>query len=209
MDNRFQLDVNKDVWVLYKKHGPSLYYNRMDFTIINSPSMRLEVKHYMKQRFMADIRLKDRFLSRIAYAVNLMTMHNPNIRYFADVDDVDAKTLHIALENADKTNHGREKSQINIMNVFSSCKIICAYLMGNMRDESIKSPRPYQNPFAKFIFRNSKDYVKNTPVMPEHVMEQIEAHIGELQKVYQLMFKIFANTGMRAKEVLFLERELS
>lgn len=207
MDNRFQLDVNKDVWVLYKKHGPSLYYNRMDFTIINSHSMRLEVKHYMKQRFMADIRIKDRFLSRIAYAVNLMTLHNPNIRYFADVDDVDAKTLHITLENAEKTNHGKEKTQINIMNVFSSCKIVCAYLMGNMRDESIKSPRPYQNPFAKFIFRNSKDYVKNTPVIPEQVMEQIEAHIGELQKVYQLMFKIFANTGMRAKEVLFLEAD--
>ena len=156
---------------------------------------------------MADIRLKDRFLTRIAYAVNLMTLHNPNIRYFADVDDVDAKTLHIALENADKTNHGRGKSQINIMNAFSSCKIVCAYLMGNMRDESIKSPRPYQNPFAKFIFRNSKDYIKNTPIIPEHVMEQIEAHIGELQKVYELMFKIFANTGMRAKEVLFLEED--
>ncbi|MBA1336123.1 MAG: hypothetical protein HPY66_2082 [Firmicutes bacterium] len=206
-ENRLQLDVNRDVWVLYSKHGPSLYYNKMDFTIINSPSMRLEVKHYMKHRFMAVNRIKDRFLSQVAYAVNLLTTHNPNIKYFADVDDVDAKALHIALENAETTNCGREKTQGNIMTVFSTCKIVCAYLMGNMRDESIKSPRPYQNPFEKFIFRNSKDYVKNTPVIPECVMEQLKVHISELQEVYQLLFKIFSNTGMRAKEVLFLEAD--
>lgn len=206
-ENRLQLDVKKDVWVLYKKHGPSLYYNRMDFTIINSPSMRLEVKYYMKHRFMAVNRINDRFLSEIAYAVNLLTTHNSNIKYFADVDDVDAKALHITLENAETTNHGREKSQANIMIVFGTCKIVCAYLMGNMRDEGIKSPRPYQNPFEKFIFRNSKDYVKNTPVIPECVMEQLEVHIGELQEVYQLLFKIFSNTSMRAKEVLFLEAD--
>lgn len=133
--------------------------------------------------------------------------HNPNIKYFADVDDVDAKALHIALENAETTNYGREKTQGNIMTVFSTCKIVCAYLMSNMKDESIKSPRPYQNPFEKFIFRNSRDYVKNTPVIPERVMEQLEIHIGELQDVYQLLFKIFSNTGMRAKEVLFLEAD--
>lgn len=206
-ENRLQLDVKKDVWVLYNKHGPSLYYNRMDFTIINSPSMRLEVKHYMKHRFMAVNRIKDRFLSQVAYAVNLLTTHNPKIKYFADIDDVDAKALHIALENAETTNCGREKTQGNIMTVFSTCKIVCAYLMSNMRDESIKSPRPYQNPFEKFIFRNSKDYVKNTPIIPECVIEQLEVHIGELQEVYQLLFKIFSNTGMRAKEVLFLEAD--
>lgn len=206
-ENRLQLDVNRDVWILYSKHGPSLYYNKMDFTIINSPSMRLEVKYYMKHRFMAINRINDRFLSQAAYAVNLLTTHNPNIKYFADVDDVDAKALHIALENAETTNHGREKTQANVMIAFSTCKIICAYLMGNMRDERIKSPRPYQNPFEKFIFRNSKDYVKNTPVIPERVMEQLEVHIGELQEVYQLLFKIFSNTGMRVKEVLFLEAD--
>ena len=75
-ENRLQLDVNRDVWVLYSKHGPSLYYNKMDFTIINSPSMWLEVKHYMKHRFMAVNRIKDRFLSQVAYAVNLLTTHN-------------------------------------------------------------------------------------------------------------------------------------
>jgi len=206
-ENRLQLDVNKDVWVLYGKHGPSLYYNRMDFNVINSPLMRLEVKYYMKHRFMAVNRIKDRFLPHVAYAVNLLTAHNPNIKYFADVDVVDAKALHIALENAKTTSHGRDKTQANVMITFSTCKIVCAYLMSDMRDESIKNPRPYQNPFEKFIFRNFKDYVKNTPVIPECVMEQLEAHIKELQEVYQLLFKIFLNTGMRAKEVLFLEAD--
>lgn len=206
-ENHLELNVHNDVWVLYKKHGPSLHYNKMDFSIIKSTSLRLEIKYYMKYRCMGTNRINDRFLSQISYAANLLTDHNSNIKFFADIDDVDAKALHLALEAAEKTNCGREKSQVNVMIVFSTCKLVCAYLIGNMRDENIKSPQPHHNPFAKFVFVNLRDYIKNTPIIPETVVKQMETHICELPNIFQLLFKIFSETGMRAKEALFLESD--
>jgi integrase len=204
-ENQLQLDVYCDTWVLYKKHGPSLYYKKLDFTLISNTSLRLEVKHYMKHRFMGVYRIDDGIIYQIAEALNRMTERNPAIRYFADIDDVDVKALHIALENKKENYWGKEKSQLSTMKSISLCKQVYAYLMSNSRDENMKSPRPHHNPFEKLVFANSKEYVKNTPIIPEAVMNQLESYIGELDEVYQLLFKIFSNTGMRAKEVLFLE----
>jgi integrase len=206
VENRLQLDVRHDIWMLYKKHGPSLYYKKLDFSLINSPSLRLEVKYYFKYRFMGVYQIQDGILYQIAEAIHLMTERNPAIRYFADIDDVDVRALYIALENQ-RESDGNNKSPLRTMRTISLCKQACAYLMSAARDEQIRSPHPRQNPFEKFVFTNSKEYLKNTPVIPETVMDQLEAHIKELQESYQLLFKIFSNTGMRAKEVLFLEED--
>jgi hypothetical protein len=47
--------------------------------------------------------------------------------------------------------------------------------------------------------------VKNTPVIPEDIMEAMDTHILELNEDYRLIYRIFSQTGMRAKEVVFLE----
>ena len=206
-ENQLQLDVRNDIWMLYKKHGPSLYYKKLDFSLVKSPSLRLEVKQYLKYRFLGVYRIHDGLLYQLAEAINRMTERNPAIRYFADIDDVDVSALYIALENQEVTYWGKQKSPISTMKSLSFCKQVCAYLMSNSRDDQIKSPRPHQNPFEKLVFVNSTEYLKNTPIIPETVMNQLEAHIDELQETYQLLFKIFSNTGMRAKEVLFLEED--
>jgi len=203
-ENHLQLDIQSDLWVLYKMHGPAMHRCNLDFTIIKSPSFRLEVKHYMRHRLLWATRIEDGYIFRIASAVNLLTARNPNIKYFADIDDVDAKGLHMTLEDEQKN---RSLAMSVIVSSFSACRVVCAFLMGDMRGEEIMSPRPHHNPFAKYSFVNAIEYSQNTPVIPEEVMEQLEAYCHELQSTDQLILKNFCNTGMRFKEVQFLEAD--
>ena len=204
-ENHLQRDIHCDIWIFYAQHGPTLWTNRMDFRMIKSPSLRTEVKYYLKHRFCGGIQIKDRFLTTIAGALNLLCEINPIIHYFADIDETDARKLHMTIENVTHTPNGRVKAATNIMGMFSALKVTTKYLMGDHRDENIKSPRPHANPFAAYTFHNSRDFVKNTPVIPEDIMEKMDAHISELSEDYRLIYKIFSETGMRAKEVVFLE----
>jgi site-specific recombinase XerD len=77
--------------------------------------------------------------------------------------------------------------------------------MGDMRSDAIKSPRPYHNPFTQFRFVNLEAYKTNTAIIPEIVIEGIDRHLDDLNETYQLIYRIFAHTGMRMKEALFLE----
>jgi integrase len=206
-ENRLQADVRRDEWIFYVRHGPSLRFNRMDFTVISTASLRLEVKHYLKHRFSGAIQVKDRFLTSIAYGVNFLSKHNSRIHFFADIDECDAKALHIALENRAGTQGEKQKAFSNTMAVFSAMQTVMDYLMSSHRDESIKSPIPQINPFAAFVFHNSKDYVKNTPIIPEYVMAEMDKHVYELENGHRLLYQIFSQTGMRTKEAVFLEAD--
>lgn len=139
-------------------------------------------------------------------AVNILTANNPGIRFFADIDDVDVKALHLALEQKYIQNQ-ESTSMSSILRIFSILTVINHYLMSDERDEGMKSPRPCQNPFAKYRFYNAREYKKRTLAMPESVMEQLDGYIDELDPIYKLIYLIFSSTGMRTKEVLFLEAD--
>ena len=97
------------------------------------------------------------------------------------------------------------KAVSEIMRVFSLLSLIFEYLMGDERENNLKTPVPRINPFAKFRFHNAREYKIRTDVIPESVMEQIEIHLDELDESQRLIYHIFSQTGMRMKEVLFLE----
>ncbi|MCR4436678.1 MAG: site-specific integrase [Clostridiales bacterium] len=119
---------------------------------------------------------------------------------------MDAKALHLALEQKYVQNQ-ESTSMSSILRIFSILTVINHYLMSDERDEGMKSPRPCQNPFARYRFHNAREYKTRTPAIPESVMEQVDAHIDELDPIYKLIYLIFSSTGMRTKEVLFLEAD--
>jgi len=200
-ENHKEADIKKDVWTFYTQYGPTLRCGRMDFGIIESPSLRLEVKYYCMHRFSGEIQIKDRFITAIAVGVNYMSRHDSRIHFFSDIDLVDAKALHIELENNQDTSlHG-------IITVFGAMKTIMEYLMGNERNPDMKSPVPTNNPFASFVFHNSGDYIRNSPVIPEYIMLEMDKHVSELSEEYQLFYQLLSQTGMRAKEAVFLEAD--
>lgn len=204
-ENHKELNINKDIWIIYAKHGPSLYFNKVDFSVIESSSLRQEVKWFLKHRFSYQKNIRDRFITEVAPALNLLTKENPRIKYMADIDDIDVKKLHNNLEKMMYEDNGIKVGTTRVMNSFSRLKVFNEYLMSGHRDENIKSPRPHINHFRSYIFVNSKKYTQNTLIVPNEVILKLEPHIKELNPSYQLIYKIFSETGLRTKEVLFLE----
>lgn len=197
-ENRAQLNVHSDAWVLYAQHGLNLCFNHIDFAQIKTPSMRPEIKHYMKHRFAGAIRVNDRTFSLLATAVNLLCEISPDIRYFSDIDDADARMLHHALEG-----QGRKPSYIRA--AFYALGAVMDYLTGPDRDQHIRTPRPHDNPFGKYKFVGAEQYTQSTEAIPETVLSELADHIHELSGTDRLVFDIFAATGLRAKEAAMLE----
>lgn len=191
--------------MIYGRHGANLTLNRIDFSVINSLSLRLEVKHYMIHRMQYKFHIKDKLVQNISHALNALVNRNSNIKFASDITEGDARALHLHLETQYLTPNGNRLGSTTIGNIFAFCSVFVEYLMGDMRSSDIKSPRPHQNPFAKFRFVNLEDYKKNTAIIPENVIDRLDEHIEELKEHQVLLYKIFSNTGMRLKEALFLE----
>jgi integrase len=206
-ENHLQLKMESDKWIMYSKHGPSIYFKTHDFSVIHSLSIRQEVKYYVKQVLGISKEVKSGLEQRIAIAMNLITERNPYVKYFADISEADVSVLRFALENDFGVQSNKKSSVVTISGIFQCCNIVMNYLMGDQRDENIRSPKPHYNPFNKYVFRNLSQYHTNTSIIPETVIEEIEKHLSELNLTHQLYYKIFSNTGMRSSEVLFLEED--
>jgi len=203
-DNMKQLDIKSERWILYYKHGPSLYKNTVNFNKIKSKSLRLEIMYFMKYRYYYTSAKKDTSIYTLSEAANMLVNGNQSLHFFADVDDVDVRALYMSMERK----YGQEtggNSVSGIMRVFSVMSLLMEYLMSDRRDEAMRSPVPQGNPFKQYKFHNAKDYKVRTSIIPEAVAEGIDAHLHELDDIYALLYRIFSNTGMRMKEVLFLE----
>lgn len=122
----------------------------------------------------------------------------------ADIEDVDVQMLYETLERENTANNG--KSPIHTMDVFSHMKVFVRFLMsGNLKKAGL--PVPKHNLFEKYSFVNSKEYTKNTAIIPEVVMNELVKHSTELSEAFELIFNIYSNTGLRTKEVMLLEKD--
>jgi len=204
-ENHLEMDIRKDVWNIYRWHGGSIALNRIDFTVINSESLRLEVKYCMIHRLNRNSR--EDFVSSVAHVLNILSNKNPNIKYAADITQEDARALFMFMETDYLTLRGNKLNITTIGNIFSYCSYLIDYLMCDKRSDDIRSPRPHTNPFTQFCFVNLSDYKVNTAIMPEIVAEKIDKHIENLSMTHRLMYRIFSCTGMRMKEVLFLKED--
>jgi integrase len=198
-ENQISMNIRGNQWTLYYWHGASLRFRKIDFTEIRCVSMRSEVKYFLRRHYSGAISIESHIYSNIIRAVNILCENNPSIRYFSDIDNTDVKSLHIALENCG------EITQPSIMLTFFHCRAVMDYLMGDDRDPNIKAPPPRRNPFKDIVFVNARKYNKNTPYIPDDILTRIEKQLEELPGEDQLAFRIFMETGMRAKEVVFLE----
>lgn len=196
-DNRRALDMAKDVWVLYQRHGTSLKLLTVDFTKVKRGSLRNELKCFLKWRFSGHIRASDRTFISIFDAVNRLCEMNGGIRYFSDIDRTDVKALQLALES--------EMEQSQIIGMFYACRTLFRYLCSDESESS--SPRPHDNPFESLRFVNARKYHEHTPYIPNKVITALYDHLDELNETDRLVFEIFSETGMRAKEAVFLEAD--
>lgn len=194
-DNRRELNSAKDIWILYQRHGVSLKLLTVDFTKVKQVSLRHELKCFLNHRFSGHIRASDRTFISIFDAVNRLCETNGSIRYFSDIARTDVKKLQLTLEN--------EMNQSKIMTMFSACSTLFRYLCSS--ENKSRLPKPHDNPFESLRFVNAQKYHENTPYIPDKVISAMAEHLGELNELDRLVFEIFSETGMRAKEVACLE----
>ena len=196
-ENHRELSLSKDVWILYQRHGTSVKLLTVDFTKVKRGSLHNELKRFMKWRFSGHIRVSDRIFTSIFDAANRLCEMNGSIRYFSDIDRTDVKALQVTLEN--------EMEQSQIMGMFSACRTLYRYLCSDENESS--SPRPHDNPFESLHFVNARKYHEHTPYIPDKVIAALSDRLDELNETDRLVFEIFSETGMRAKEVAFLEAD--
>lgn len=196
-ENYVSMDIRLDKWILYQSYGLSLKYITIDFTQVTQTSLLHEVKYFIRNRFSGTVRTDDGILRFITQAVNRICANNASIQYFADIDLVDVKALQMSME-ADGI------SLSNIKSVFTACRIMMDYLCGGERDKDINAPIPRHNHFHDITFVNISSYFENTPYIPDTVLARLEKYSDELCETNLLVFRILNETGMRAKEVIFL-----
>lgn len=205
-ENSTQVNIHSDIWKLYEPHGNVLRLKAIDFTKIHSKSLRYEMKYYLQYIFQSRGKISVPLFCCQYLALNVLSETNPNIRYFSDITETDARALVLALESSVKDD-GTPLSQYYIAKAVNSIRRIIDYLMGPLRSSHIKTPRPYLNPFASITFHNLRQYNTPTTIIPEEVVEQLDRYSNELPQLHKLLYDIFASTGLRLKEVLFLEED--
>jgi len=205
-ENGLQVNIWSDVWKLYELHGQILRLKTIDFTEIKQPSLRYEMKFYLKYIFESRGKINASLFYCQLLALNALVEINSNIKYFADITETDARMLVLSLEKASKDD-GTPLSQYYIAKSVNGIKRVIDYLMGDFRDNSIRAPKPYTNPFAMISFHNLRQYNTPTTIIPEEVLEQLDRYSEELRPLHKLLYDIFSNTGLRLKEVFFLEED--
>lgn len=196
-EHRKEMSLPKDIWVLYQRHGAGLKFLTVDFTAVAQTSLRYELKHFLKNRFSAGFRTSDRMFISLFDAVNRLCAINPSIQSFVDIDHTDVKNLHFAMEH--------EMTQSGIMTRMSALKTLFSYLCSD--ENSSRAPKPYINPFDRLRFINAGEYHEGSAYIPDMVWSALLGRLSELNETDRLVFEIFSVTGMRAKEVAFLESD--
>jgi integrase len=206
-ENHIQVDIHSNVWKIYKRHGDTLRLNSLDFSLVRCNSLRYELKYYFRYMFELSGKADAPLFHGHVLALNALSEINPQINYFADITESDARAMLLLPEKTYGKKSAAPLSQSTVVLAMNGVKRVIEYLMSDMRDSAIKTPRPYMNPFASIIFHNIGDYTTPTPVIPEDIVEQLNRHSEELSSTHKLLFDIFFNTGLRLKEVFFLETD--
>lgn len=204
--NAAQVTPYSDVWKLYEPYGNTLRLKKIDFTAIKRSSLRSEVKFYFCHLFEQRGKVYVPLFDACKLAINTLADIAPEVIYFADIAEDHARALVLALE-ATKKDDGTALSQYYVAKSVNSLKRIMCYLMGTERDIRIKAPRPHTNPFEIVAFRNLRQFNTPTEIVPEEVVEQLDLHREELPAQHRLLYDLFMNTGLRLKEVYFLEED--
>lgn len=205
-ENSLQVNIQSEVWKLYELHGQVLRSKAVDFSKIEQASLHYEMKFYLKYIFESRGKISVSLFCCQYLALNKLTKINPTIKYFADITETDARMLVLSLERT-KKDDGTPLSQYYISKAVNSIKRIIDYLMGDSRDSNIRAPRPYMNPFTIITFHNLRQYNTPTTIIPEDVVELLNQYSEELPPLHKLLYDIFSNTGLRLKEVFFLEED--
>jgi len=214
MTNNIRMNMEMDSWTMFFLRGVALKGREFNFSSIKCPTLKYEVKLWYKESVLKhrkDFEGLNSNVNLLNESINFLSI-NFNIKHFSDVETADVVALFSYLED-DFISYKDEKLAIQtIAVIFTELRKLVNFLIEYSTEQSemnrrVFYPIPQRNHFYDIEFNNLSKMGENTEVIPDEVMNQVLAHIDELKPEHQTIFKIFDNTGMRAKEVLLLEED--
>lgn len=192
-------------WKLYKYvDGKDMKRFTIKISSINKLSLRNEVKYYLLEEIKnpSNFRRIQDELPRLSRALNFISENYQYVNYCADINISMVKSLvnHLKIE-ARKANG--EKLKVGTQaDIIQCCKKLVEFLR---KSDNIKTKKPINNPFDFVGYHNLESMEKNTDIIPEEVVEKLLAYIDELNPIHQRILLIALNTGLRFKEIMYLE----
>jgi len=207
-ENHIEMSMKNETWTLYWENGPGLNCRTFDFSKITSPTIRKEVMLYFKFKLRLEINFRnDRGIAAIVNAMNFLVKNRPDINYLADVNKHDVISLLNFLEYIDKSQFNTKLTPNSVRKTIQHCGSLMSYIIKYSKEgHPLSYPIPHKNLFGDISFHNISQMEHNTDIIPELVFEQFKKYENELSNVHQLMCHIFENTGMRAGEVVNLQK---
>lgn len=209
-DNIKELLSDKDIWSIYSMNGPTLNLQNIDYGKISNIGIRQEVKSYFREILMGRKNLGISINSEYAPMVrgfNFITNFNPNVKSCADITETDVRALINHLQNDAVSFYNDTLKPESIRKVIQKCGYVVKFLIKHYDQPNSRHLIPKHNFFSKVTFHNNHRMLEKTLPIPQVVLEQINEKIDELNPYYQSIFKVFINTGLRAKEVSLLEEK--
>lgn len=205
--NTTEINMGKDLWRIYFIKGPALYVRNLNFSCIKSSSIRYEVKLFLANRLIEGRNYEDTILSVLTTGFNFLTENNPEIVWCSDIQKSDIRSLVVYLQKDYISKFKRNIGISSVRKIVQGCGLVLDFLIDHAKELNIKSPIPKANVFHDISFYNTRNMEKRTEIIPDIVADEIYSKLQKLNPLHQLMYKIFMDTGLRLKEVTFLEAD--
>jgi len=204
-ENRKFMNLDKDEWCLYFLKGTALNSRTFSFSLINSPSLRKEVKMLFKYKLWNEDNFRsDRGIALITTGLNIIMDKYKNIMHFKDIDISHVNYLCTILESDEiKSQFDKKLSVSSIRKCTQGLGGVVNYLI---ELDGYKN-KPIHNYFQDITYNNTSSMEKNTEIIPGEVINQIHMYVDELYNDYRLLYEILEKTGLRIKEVTHLEKD--
>ena len=175
-ENDLQINIRTDVWRLYELHGQILRLKTVDFTKISQPSLRYEMKFYLKYVFESRGKINIPLLCCKYLALNTLVENNPNIKFFADITETDAKMLVISLERTTKDEEKESNGKFDLGEMLLSGIEVTLYEEGGNPEEPVK------------LIPNDDGSINHNPTVTDEQGRYIFRNVDPM-KTYYVEFK--------------------
>lgn len=206
LPNRNFEDLNEDVWKIntVNEFG-TLSLISLDFTRISSNIIRIQAKDFCKYllSYTDNYKFIQDHLNRIIIAFEIIHNAHATVKSCADVDINVVHNLINLMQMTAISKQKKDKFKLaTLNNIIVSCRKLFDFLVQN-RDKN--TTYPTINPFNSVSFHNVENMKENTLYIPETVVLKLLRHVEHLPKIYQRILLIALNTGLRFKEIAYLE----
>lgn len=205
--NKKEMNLDNNTWTIYWLNGPAINKTTFDFLKVKSTTIRNEIKYYMQNRLEGLQNPNDVSLQLLPIGFNYITERNHSVKFCADIRPADIRALILYLQNDYISQFNKRLSISSIRKIVQHCGMVVDFLISKSEDNILKYPIPKQNYFSDATFYNTKNMEERTDIIPEEIANKLLESIELLNPLHQKMYKIFIDTGLRLKEVVYLEAD--